>query len=225
MISRADEDIMRDVRDGNLQLLGQLFERYQMPLLNFFLRMSGDRALSEDLVQDVFFRILKFRQTYRGDTPFTTWMYQIARNARVDHFRKRKPESATNEEMASSADTRPSPAEQFQTTEQEELLRRAMARLPEDRRELLILTRYQNLKYEQIAALLDCQTGTVKTRVFRAMQELKQAYLELAGAGRVAAAGQPGIPEAQQQWRRSVNKSRRCCPTIGPAASTRIRRV
>jgi len=196
MSSRADEDIMRDVRDGNLQLLGSLFERYQVPLFNFFLRQTWDRALSEDLVQDVFFRILKFRQTYRGDTPFTTWMYQIARNVRVDNFRKRKPESAMNEELASSADTRPSPAEQFQVNEQADLLRRAMARLPEDKRELIVLTRYQNLKYEQIAQLLDCQTGTVKTRVYRAVQDLKQLYLELAGAGQRAAAGQPGIQEA-----------------------------
>jgi len=196
MTSRADEDIMRDVRDGNLQLLGSLFEKYQTPLFNFFLRLTWDRQLSEDLVQDVFFRILKFRQTYRGDTPFTTWMYQIARNVRVDSYRKRKPESAMNEELASSADTRPSPAEQLQTSEQEKLLRRALARLPEDRRELLILTRYQNLTYEQIAELLDCQAGTVKTRVYRAMQELKQVYLELAGTGRTAPAGQPGIQEA-----------------------------
>ena len=196
MTSRADEDIMRDVRDGNLQLLGSLFEKYQTPLFNFFLRLTWDRQLSEDLVQDVFFRILKFRQTYRGDTSFTTWMYQIARNVRVDSYRKRKPESAMNEELASSADTRPSPAEQLQTSEQETLLRRAIARLPEDRRELLILTRYQNLTYEQIAELLDCQAGTVKTRVYRAMQELKQVYLELAGTGRTAPAGQPGIQEA-----------------------------
>ena len=196
MTSPADEDIMRDVRDGNLQLLGNLFERYQSPLFNFFLRLTWDRQLSEDLVQDVFFRILKFRQTYRGDTLFTTWMYQIARNVRVDSLRKRKPESTLNEELASSADTRPSPAEQLQSNEQEALLRRAMARLPEDKRELLILTRYQNLKYEQIAELLDCQAGTVKTRVYRAMQELKQVYLELAGGGRTAAAGEPEIQEA-----------------------------
>lgn len=196
MTSRADEDIMRDVRDGNLQLLGNLFERYQTPLFNFFLRLTWDRALSEDLVQDVFFRILKFRQTYRGDTPFATWMYQIARNVRVDSFRKRKPESAFNEELMSSADTRPTPSEQLQTSEQEALLRRAMASLPDDRRELLVLTRYQNLTYEQVATLLDCQIGTVKTRVYRAMQELKQVYLELAGTGRTAPAGQPGIQEA-----------------------------
>lgn len=196
MTSRADEDIMQAVRDGNLQLLGQLFERYQTPLFNFFLRQTWDRALSEDLVQDVFFRILKFRGTYRGDTSFTTWMYQIARNVRVDSFRKRKPESTINEELASAADARPSPAEQLQTNEQAALLRRALARLPEDKRELLILTRYQNLKYEQIAELLGCHIGTVKTRVYRAVYELKKAYLELAGNGRSTASSQPEIQEA-----------------------------
>jgi RNA polymerase sigma-70 factor (ECF subfamily) len=196
MKALADETLMCKVRDGNLQLLGLLFERYQSPLLNFFLRLTSNRHLSEDLVQDVFFRILRFRHTFRDDTPFTTWMYQIARNVRVDAFRKRKPESEFQEGFESPADAAPSPADLASANQEEAILRQAMQRLSEDQRELLILTRYQNLKYEQVAQLLDCQPGTVKTRVFRAMQELKQLYFELAKCARGPAPGEGRAQEA-----------------------------
>ena len=78
---------MSQVRNGVGEMLGVLFDRYQMPLFIFFYKMTGNRTTSEDLVQEVFFRILKYRQSYREGTPFKAWMYQIARNARVDLFR------------------------------------------------------------------------------------------------------------------------------------------
>ncbi|PYY04978.1 MAG: hypothetical protein DMG64_03810, partial [Acidobacteria bacterium] len=86
--SLPDEDLMLQVREGVGEMLGVLFDRYQSPLFNFYCRLTGDRTASEDLVQDVFFRILKYRQTYRPGTPFRAWMYQIARNARQDYHRK-----------------------------------------------------------------------------------------------------------------------------------------
>jgi RNA polymerase sigma-70 factor (ECF subfamily) len=192
MKTSPDEELMGKVRDGDLRLLGSLFERYQGPLLNFFIRLTWDRQLSEDLVQEVFFRILRYRHTYRDNTPFSTWMYQIARNARVDHLRKIKPENPIEEGASGPVDTRPTPAEKLESEQEEALLKRALARLSEDKRELLILCRYQNLKYEQIAELLNCQVSTVKGRVFRAMQELKQHYQNLSGGRQRAAYGQSG---------------------------------
>src|SRR5438874_1284391 len=88
MTLAPDEDLMLQVRDGAGEMLGVLFDRYQTPLFNFYSKLTGDRTLSEDLVQEVFLRILKYRQSYRPGTPFRAWIYQIARNARVDHFRK-----------------------------------------------------------------------------------------------------------------------------------------
>src|SRR5215472_5086334 len=88
MTLALDEDLMLQVRDGAGEMLGVLFDRYQTPLFNFYAKLTGDRALSEDLVQEVFLRILKYRQSYRRGTPFRAWVYQIARNARIDHFRK-----------------------------------------------------------------------------------------------------------------------------------------
>src|SRR5690348_11687708 len=84
----ADEDVMLRVRNGEGEMLGVLFERYHEALFSFYVRLMGDRAVSDDLVQEVFLRILRYRDTYQPGTPFRPWMYQIARNARIDHYRK-----------------------------------------------------------------------------------------------------------------------------------------
>ena len=135
---------------------------------------------SEDLVQDVFFRMLKYRHTYREGSQFTTWMYQIARNAHSDYFRKRKLEVELDEEWN---ETRVGAewGDGLEARQEAALLRRALARLPEDKREVLVLSRFQNLKYEQIAELLDCEVGAVKVRVYRALRALRQNYCELSG--------------------------------------------
>jgi len=179
MVSTADDELMTGVRNGNVRLLGALFERHQAPLYHFFLRQGTGPQLSEDLVQEVFFRILRFRETFREGSSFTTWMYRIARNARVDALRKRKPEEAIDEGPGSPVDPRRTPVESLESAQQEQLLRRALASLPEDRREVLILSRYQNLKYDQIADLLECDTGAVKVRVHRAIRELRDIYASL----------------------------------------------
>src|SRR2546425_12656711 len=88
----TDEALMLAVKAGDLDKLGILFERHHTALFEFFSRMTGNRAVSQDLVQDVFFRILKYRNTYRNESQFTTWMYHIARNTRFDQFKKRRPE-------------------------------------------------------------------------------------------------------------------------------------
>src|SRR5688500_20367862 len=81
---------MIKVRDGNLDTLGLLFARYKKPLFGFFYGMNKDAELSEDLVQNVFLRILKYRYLFRGEGDFRTWMFHIARNVDHDHCRKRK---------------------------------------------------------------------------------------------------------------------------------------
>src|SRR5260370_7397604 len=81
-----DEELMSQVRNGIGEMLGVLFDRYQMPLFNFYCKLTGDRAVSEDLVQDVFFRILKYRHTYPVGTPLRPSIYQIPRTARLHPF-------------------------------------------------------------------------------------------------------------------------------------------
>src|SRR5262245_493083 len=86
----TDEALMQAVRDGDLAKLGVLFERHHRSLFDFLCRVTGDRAKAEDLVQDVFVRMLKYRATYRDDGRFETWMFHLARNARADYFRLRR---------------------------------------------------------------------------------------------------------------------------------------
>jgi RNA polymerase sigma-70 factor (ECF subfamily) len=170
--SMSDEELMAQVRNGVGEMLGVLFERYQLPLFNFYLKLTGDRTGSEDLVQEVFFRMLKYRQSYRPETPFRAWMYQIARNARVDHLRRRRPETSWEPEMSPAI----VPADTAQQSQETALLHRALMRLQEEKREVLVLSRFQDLKYEEIAQLLGCETGTVKTRVHRALKELREIF-------------------------------------------------
>jgi RNA polymerase sigma-70 factor (ECF subfamily) len=182
----SDEELMTQVRSGVGELLGVLFERYHVPLFNFYYKLTGERALSEDLVQEVFFRILKYRHSYKPDTPFRAWMYQIARNARVDHFRKKRPETSWEPEM-SPAVTPDDPAQQKQESA---LLRQALMELSEEKREVLVLSRFQDLKYEDIARMMGCEVNTVKVRVHRALQELREIFRGLESGKLVRKEGQ-----------------------------------
>jgi RNA polymerase sigma factor (sigma-70 family) len=173
--SMSDEELMAQVRSGVGEMLGVLFERYHVPLFNFYLKLTGDRPVSEDLVQEVFFRILKYRHSYRPETAFRAWMYQIARNARVDLIRKRRPETSLEPEMSPAV----APVDTAQQSQESLLLRTALMQISEDKREVLILSRFQDLKYEEIAQLLGCEVGTVKTRVHRALQDLRHVFQQL----------------------------------------------
>jgi RNA polymerase sigma-70 factor (ECF subfamily) len=196
MNSATDEELMLQVRDGAGEMLGVLFDRYHTPLYGFYSRLTGDRGLSEDLVQEVFLRILRYRQSYRPGTPFRAWMYQIARNARVDHLRKTRPQTELDPEM-------PSPLPQTDAAQQEQetrLLHRALMSLPEEKREILILARFQELKYDEIARLVGCELITVRVRVHRALQELREAFHQLergGGMNKAAAARSGRIPSGR----------------------------
>jgi len=196
MNSAPDEDVMLQVRDGEVQMLGVLFDRYQASLFNFYSKMTQDRTVSEDLVQEVFLRILRYRQTYRVGTPFRAWMYQIARNTRIDQVRKVRPESPLTTEPL--APTRAS--DDAERQQESQLLQRALMQLPEDKREILVLSRFQELKYDEIARLLGCETNTVKVRVHRALQQLREVYL-----GLESKPSGPGQAQAQNPRRASTD--------------------
>ncbi len=172
---------MLAVRDGDVGRLGELFDRYHGTLFDFFCRMLGNRTAADDLVQDVFFRILKYRKTYRDQSHFTTWMFHIARNARFDYFKKHRAEILFPEDGFEIPSRAPFPNQQFERDQESAFLKTALARLPEEKRELLILARYQELKYEQISEVLGVDVGTVKVRVHRAVKELREIYLKVSG--------------------------------------------
>ena len=163
---------MRGVRDGDIAKLGPLFERHHGGLFDFFCRTVVDRPAAEDLVQEVFIRILKYRRTYRDEGRFQTWMFHIARNVRTDYVRKRRPDQLTTD-VPEPATAGAGHAAAVETAQDVERLRRALLRLPDDRRELVVLARYRGLSHDEIAAVLRVDAGTVRVRLHRAIKELR----------------------------------------------------
>lgn len=176
----TDNSVMQLVQGGETAQLAVLFERYHVALFRYLLHLSGDRALSEDLVQEVFFRILKYARSFDPKQPFTVWIYQMARNVLADARHKRRAE-APSEEAPEVRSLEPMPEELFTRKEDVRFLRDALRRLPEDRREVLVLSRFQELRYEQIARILQCEVGAVKVRIYRALRELRETFCEIRG--------------------------------------------
>jgi RNA polymerase sigma-70 factor (ECF subfamily) len=170
---------MTAVREGDLAKLGLLFERYHVPLFEFLSRITGDRQVAEDLVQDIFVRILKYRATFRDGGSFETWVYRIARNARADYFRTRQATGAVAEEEPDRPDHAPGPVRQLEADRDRARLKRALMMLREDKRELIVLARFQGVKHERIAEMLGIEAGAVKVRIHRALKELRQIFVEL----------------------------------------------
>ncbi len=176
-----DEQVMIQVQGGRVAMLAILFERHHVRLYNFFLRLSGYRSLSEDLVQEVFLRILKYRASFRGDSKFTTWMYQIGRNAHIDQLRARRPEMPIDEVWEQKPCPGPRPEQKAESEQEADILARALEKLPLRKREVLLLSRFQGLKYEEIAGLLSCSVQSVKVLVHRSLKDLRRHYLDLQG--------------------------------------------
>ena len=177
----TDHERMLAVKSGDIDQLGRLFEKFHQKLYNFFLHQTGSRQSSEDLAQDVFFRMLKYRHTYRGEGKFTTWMFTIAHNTKIDYYRKSNNLPQLNDKLDATEGHELDPEEELNSAADIVLLRKALAQLPQDKREVLLLSRFQDLKYEEIAKVLNCKVGTVKARVFRALKELSKIYFKLAG--------------------------------------------
>lgn len=177
----SDHDLMIAVRDGDLDALGELFERHHGPLFGFLVKLLGDRPAAEDVAQTVFQRMLKYRHTYRDDGSFTAWMYHLARRCAADHFRKTSaaPTATDPENLNLHADHAPHAGDRAAMRDEHALLHQALNRLHRDDREVLLLSRFQELSFAEIAAILECSVGAAKVRAHRALRELRDVFLSL----------------------------------------------
>lgn len=176
-----DHALMLKVKEGDVDKLNLLYKRYSRRFFGFFYGMTKDGATSEDLVQNVFVRMLKYKHTYSEKGDFEVWAFQMARNVHKDHYRKNKRyafqenmdpweeqlKDTTNQELA------------MEKSDELRCLRRALDELSNEKRALIELVRFQKLKYSKVAELFGISESAVKVRVHRVLKELRESYIKL----------------------------------------------
>ncbi len=180
MQALTDNSLMLKVKAGDLDKMGLLYERHKKRLFGFFYNMNQNASLSEDLVQNVFVRMLKYKHTFTGEGSFAAWMFRTARNVNYDHFRKNK--SSRFQEDVSSLEYKGNETELEEEIDKKEnvvQLNRALQRLPEDKREVLLLSKFKELKFSEIGEILGCSEGAAKVKAHRALKELRNVFLQL----------------------------------------------
>lgn len=167
----SDEELMRLSASDDLEAFGQLVKRYQNQLVNFFRRM-GDYSSADDLAQETFLRLYRYRERYKPKAKLKTFLYLIARRCWVDHCRS---EGRRREKMERAFDAAAIEAEVEQPflDEARIRLREALDTLSEEMRAVVVMSVYQGLRYREIAEALDIPLGTVKTRMFNALKKIK----------------------------------------------------
>lgn len=181
MSNKTDEQLMLEVKNGELDSLAPLFEKYHVRLFNFFLRMTQNTNISEDLTQNVFSRILSYRESYNDQWKFKSWMYQIARNAKNKHFQLELLLTDTYADISDlEGDTNLSTLEENETALKNQHLMEALKKLTPEQQEIIELSRFQGLKYQEIAQITGNTVAAIKVKMHRAIQKLRTYYFELA---------------------------------------------
>ncbi len=169
---------MSEVQKGHLDHLEELFERYQKKLFNFFMRLTYDQAASEDLIQNVFVRIMKYRSSYNPNLKFKTWIYQLSRNQFHDYYRKEVEKRDDFTDVTTMRDHDLTTDDGYDK-EQQAQLQVAMQKLPIEKRELLVMSKMQGMHYDDIAEIKEITVANVKVQVHRALKELRTIYFQL----------------------------------------------
>ncbi len=177
----SDNELMIKVKSGDIARLGLLFERHNKSLFGFFYRTTQQVELSEDLVQNVFEKILKNRNQFKGYGKFTTWMFSIAHNEMVDYFKKNKRMtfSQLDDYYTDRAFTTPSSFELEVKIEELKTLETAFEKLDTEKRQILALNKCDELSFREIGEIMNCSEGNARIKVFRALQELRSIYQNL----------------------------------------------
>jgi RNA polymerase sigma factor (sigma-70 family) len=169
---------MLEVKDGNLSDLSELFERYHVKLFNFFLRLTDDKNASEDLTQNLFYRIIKYRGSYRaGEGSFRSWIYQMARNVHFDFYKQKRKTADQFKTGEFEQDNLPGKDEAY-SEDDFERLDKALLQLQPDQREILLLSRFQGLRHTEISKIKGSSVAAVKVQIFRAMKQLRIIYFK-----------------------------------------------
>jgi RNA polymerase sigma-70 factor (ECF subfamily) len=176
---------MLDVKAGDEQSFELLLRKYRTPLVNFLFRMVRDTAVAEDLAQEVFLRVYRARQEYAPSAKFTTWMFRIATNLALNSVRDNRHrqmeismdqtvDTGEDEQQALQVpDRTPSVEQELVARSRADLILKAIHALPEKQRAAVLLHKYQELDYDEIARVLECSESALKSLLFRAYETLR----------------------------------------------------
>ncbi len=181
MAIERDLELMLGVRRGEEASFEELLRRYRGPLVNYFSRWLRDPGLAEDLAQEVFLRVYKARARYRPDARFTTWLYRIATNLALNALRDRRGMDAPTD----SGNPRADAEQRLVLADRARLIRQAIEQLPENQRAAVLLHKYQELDYRQIAKVLEVSESAVKSLLFRAYETLRARLEPLLAGGQI----------------------------------------
>lgn len=186
---KDQENIIARARRGDADAFEQLVVAYRDQVFRLALRMCGNEADADEVAQEAFLSAWKALPNFRGDSQFSTWLYQLTSHAAIDLMRREKRQIAAEDITEVSApDPAPGPQQQAEQSETRQAVRDAMAQLSPEYRQIVVLRFLQELSYEEIGAVLKLPPGTVKSRLNRAKSQLKDILSKrgnLFGAGSV----------------------------------------
>ena len=183
-----DAQLMLRVKDGDGASFTELLEKHRSPVVHFLFRMVQDHAVAEELAQEVFLRVYRSRNTYEPTAKFTTWLFRIATHLALNWLRDGKNERGQErlDDVTGDGPAREVPDRRI-TVEQRMLyevrldeVRRAIAALPEKQRAAVLMHKYEEMEYSQIARALDCSESAVKSLLFRAYETLRARLAHMA---------------------------------------------
>jgi RNA polymerase sigma-70 factor (ECF subfamily) len=184
----TDEQLLARLKAGETEAFDLLFQKYGPPLLNFINRIVGDRDRAEDLLQETFLRVLRHLAHYRPEARFSTWIYRIATNLCYNELRTRRRHrlvsidggggAAIESTLSGSGRKSDDPHASVVLDEEVRQVEEAIRSLPENERIVLVLRFYDEHSYAEIAEILACPVGTVKSRLHAAVRRLRQAVRE-----------------------------------------------
>jgi RNA polymerase sigma-70 factor (ECF subfamily) len=183
-----DAELMLRVKEGDGASFGVLLDKHRSSVIHFLYRMVQNRAVAEELAQDVFLRVYRSRSTYEATAKFTTWLFRIAthlalnslRDGKNERFQEHLDDDSDAMPGRQVSDTSPS-VEQFMVYEARlDEIRRAVAALPEKQRAAVLMHKYEDMEYSQIARVLSCSESAVKSLLFRAYETLRARLAHMA---------------------------------------------
>jgi RNA polymerase sigma-70 factor (ECF subfamily) len=175
----SDEDLVEAFQSGDISAFDQLVRRWDRKIQGVVYRLVGNHEEARDLAQEAFLKAYRALGTFKREARFSSWLYQIALNATRDRIRRRRRHPDVSLEAveewpdASLRDGRPSAFELIESRDLSRLVAAAMAGLPDEQREVLILKEYEGLTFPEIAETLDVPLSTVKTRLYRGLVQLR----------------------------------------------------